>query len=907
MYDTINLLQLREFKRDLNNFPMVEACQQHLAKIRTAGQHHYFDNPNHHQAVASQLIYSLALDTDSIVTAVWKHVNLHLEEHISLIAVGGYGRRELHPYSDIDLLIYYQKGVLSDSLQRTVQQFITALWDIGLKSSAAVRNDKQVQNDSQSDITLATSVLEARLLVGNRDSVTTIKQHVYERQWSTRQFFLGKRKEQQLRHEKYNNISYQLEPDIKNSPGGLRDLQTIMWTAKHLLKGTDFERLVEEQLISPSGMRALTRSRNFLWSMRLGVHLLSGRSEERFLVDYQRELARRLGFKDNKKQRGVEALMQKYYQSVLAISAVSDSMMQKFEEHIFKPAHIKKRRLNEDFYLVGNTIYCDDERCFEHNPSNLLRCFLLLGKSAKAEKLSAQCIHAIYENSLLIDNDFRAEKDNKQLFISILSLPHKQADILELMKRYGVLGNYLPSFGRVIGQVQHDLFHIYTIDAHTLQVIRNLQNLLMQKQEKDLEIPAQVTRQLPQFLMVIIAGLFHDIAKGRGGDHSTLGAVDMRKFAKQHGLSQQETQLLAWLVQYHLRMSSTAQSKDLSDPSVIDEFAEFVDNKIRLDYLYVLTVADIKATSPSLWNSWRAALLTRLYLDTRERLEQQTSPTIEAIVRDRKKLALAKIPAKDHDKAIDLWQEMDRDFFVNKSPENMAWQTTQVLKFRAKTDRSGMLVMIRPTHQLMSQGATEIAVYSQTESMTFAEIVHTLDRIGLDTQEARIHDTNDGFAYDSFIVLDRDNKPLAKNKYALVREALESVFAIKDRKKRPGKAKRYIPLRLHKFWFEPIIHIQRSGDEFQVDITCLDCPGLLTTIAESFRSLALEVTNARVATIGEEARDSFKVEAKDTIAELSIENALRQSINQLMTHKSRDTQPVVSRPTDPNFTIPPAP
>ena len=892
MYDTINLLQLREFKRDLNNLPMVEACQKHLTKIRAELRRYYFDHSAHHQAIAPQLIYGLALDTDSIVTAVWRNFNLHLESNISLIAVGGYGRRELHPYSDIDLLIYYHKGSLSDSLQSRVQKFITALWDIDLKSSATVRSDKQIQNDCQSDITLATSLLEARLLVGNRDSVLRVKHLVYERFWSTRKFFLAKRKEQQLRHEKYNNISYQLEPDIKNSPGGLRDLQNIMWIAKHFLKGTDFERLVEEQLISPSGMRKLTRSRNFLWSMRLGVHLLSGRSEERFLIDYQRELAHLLGFEDNKQQRGVEALMQRYYKSLLAISAVCDSMMQKFEEHISKSVSISKRRLNEDFYLKGNTIYCDDERCFEHAPSNLLLCFLFLGKSARAEKLSAQCIHAIYENSMLIDSAFRAEKENTKLFIKILSLPHKQAEILELMKRYGVLGNYLPGFGKVIGQVQHDLFHIYTVDAHTLQLIRNLQNLLVQEQEKDLEIPAQVTRQLPQFLIVVVAGLFHDIAKGRGGDHSVLGAVDITEFAEKHGFSKQVTNLLAWLVMHHLRMSSTAQSKDLSDPSVIGEFADFVDNKIRLDYLYVLTVADIKATNPSLWNSWRAALLTRLYLDTRERLEKQTSPTIEAIVHDRKELALSNMPAKDQRKAHGLWKELDRDFFVNKSPENMAWQTAQILKFRAKPGVGGTLVMIRATHQLMSQGATEIAVYSQGGTMTFADIVYTLDRIGLDTQEARIQDTNDGFVYGSFIVLDREHKPLAKSKYKSVRESLLSVFSIKDRKKRPGKSKRYIPPRLHKFWFEPVINIRECGNEFYVDVNCLDCPGLLTTIAESFRSLSLEVINARIATIGEEARDSFKVEARESISGLPIESTLRKSINQLMTLSSSNSSPM---------------
>ena len=886
MYDTVNLLQLSEFKRDLGNMDIIEACQKHLQHVRLAMSNHYFNNPKHHRAIAAQIIYSLAFDVDSIILSIWRHLNLHLEPNLSLIAIGGYGRRELHPYSDIDLLLYHHSGNINNDAHERIQQFVRILWDTDFKVSATMRNSKEIQKGQKSDIMLATSILEARLISGDRDSVRLLRQRIYEGGWSTKKFFVEKRKEQQQRHLKYNNISYQLEPDIKNSPGGLRDLQTTIWIAKHFLKGAYFEQLVEEQFISHAGMRKLTVSRNFLWSMRLGVHLLSGRAEERFLIDYQRELATRLGFKDSTKQRAVEALMQQCYQAILAISAVNDSVMQQLEEHIIgSKTTVKRKKLNDDFYALGDSIYCYDERCFENNPSNLLRCFLLIGKTPRLNKISAQCIHSIYENSILIDDAFRNSPENRDLFIQILASSKNVADILELMKRYGILGNYLPTFAKIIGQIQHDLFHVYTVDAHTLQLIRNLQNMLVQNQEKDLEIPAQITRQLPQFLLIIVAALFHDIAKGRGGDHSTLGAIDVAAFAQEHNFSSKEIELLRWLVQHHLYMSSIAQSKDLSDLRVIEEFAEFVENKTQLDYLYVLTVADIKATNPSLWNSWRAALLTRLYLDTQDRLVQKISPTVNAIVRDRKATALQTIQQKKRDQAVSLWQLLDRDFFVNKSSENIAWQTTQVLNYRSRQDtHTNILVMIRGTHQLMSQGATEIAIYSRAQPMNFADIVYTLDRVNLNIQEARIHNTSDGYVFDSFIVLGRDHRPVPKNLHTHVKQALESVFAIDDSRKRPRKSKRYIPPRLHKFWFEPKIEVTHKDGKYQISIICLDFPGLLTTVAESLRSMKLEVTSARITTVGEQARDTFKAQAVNNQIDCDeIARRLNESIYKVIT------------------------
>lgn len=574
-----------------------------------------------------RLIEDRAWCVDQILQQAWQRFDWGDDADIALVAVGGYGRGELHPYSDVDLLILLDSED-QESFREPIEGFLTLLWDIGLEVGQSVRSVQQCAEEARADLTVITTLMECRTICGpdslrQRMLRVTGSAHM----WPSKEFFLAKRHEQQRRHAKYNDTEYNLEPNVKGSPGGLRDIQTILWMARRQFGSLNLHALVREGFLVESECSMLASSQEFLWRVRYALHMLAGRAEDRLLFDHQRSIARLFGYEDNDVKLAVERFMQKYYRVVMAISELNDLIIQHFEEVILpceQPVQIQP--LNSRFQLRDGYIEVTHPNVFKRTPFALLEIFVLMAQHPEIKGVRADTIRLLRDSRHLIDDEFRHDIRNTSLFIELFKSSQGIHRNLRRMNRYGILGRYLPEFGHIIGQMQHDLFHIYTVDAHTLNLIKHLRKLNRPEMAEKYPLASKIIDRLPKPELIYIAGLYHDIAKGRGGDHSELGAVDAEAFCQSHQLPLWDTQLVSWLVQNHLVMSTTAQRKDLSDPQVIFDFAQLVGDQTHLDYLYVLTVADINATNPTLWNSWRASLLRQLYTETKRRPGEPGGP-----------------------------------------------------------------------------------------------------------------------------------------------------------------------------------------------------------------------------------------------------------------------------------------
>ncbi|MBP9216949.1 MAG: [protein-PII] uridylyltransferase, partial [Agitococcus sp.] len=555
------------------------------------------------------LVQARAVTVDAVLKHAWQRFDLGQESDIALLAVGGYGRGELHPYSDIDVLILHSDTTLSIELQEKVSQFITLLWDLGLDIGSSVRSLETCIDKVNEDITIATTFLEIRTLCG-RDNLRQNLLELINPLWSDAVFFEAKRDEQIARHHKHNDTEYNLEPDLKNAPGGLRDIQTIVWVTKRHFQTSNLYDLVTNGFLTEYEYKQLAEGETFLWKIRFALHHIAARNENKLLFDYQRNLAQHFGYTDNNANRAVEQFMKEYYRVVMTLSMLNEMLLQYFDEVILKgdeDAHIQV--ISDDFQIRNNYLEVRHHQVFARNTSALMELFAVLSESDDITGIRASTIRLIMVEARKINQSFRDNPQNKAYFMEILRSPRSLFNTLKRMKRYGVLGKYLPAFGLIIGQMQYDLFHIYTVDAHTLLVIKNMSRFCRAEDKIQFPLVSEVAQNLAMPELLYLSGLFHDIGKGRGGDHSELGSVDAIEFCLNHGLSQRSANLVAWLTRNHLLMSMTAQKQDLSDPEVIYNFAQKVGDVSHLDYLYALTVSDICATNPKLWNSWRDSLL----------------------------------------------------------------------------------------------------------------------------------------------------------------------------------------------------------------------------------------------------------------------------------------------------------
>ena len=463
-----------------------------------------------------------SLRIDELLQGIWQ--SYQWGDDIALIAVGGYGRGELHPYSDIDLLILTSDE--GGDYRENIEGLITLLWDINLEIGHSVRTMSECAQAAADDITIATNLMESRTLAGNSELQTQLMNLVGpENIWSSSDFFRAKWDEQILRHRKFANSEYNLEPNIKSSPGGLRDIQMIGWVVKRHFGAQSIDELLERQFLSKEELDTLKEGQDFLWKVRFALHILAGREEDRLLFDHQRTLAEQFGFTDSDGKLAVEQFMQQYYRWVMHLGELNDVLMQHFDETILRACEAETVfEINSRFRVRNGHIEVCNAKVFTKTPSALMEIFVLMASNNAIDGVRASTIRLIRKSHHLIDNRFRADPKNKRYFLELLRSPQRVALNLRRMKRFGILDKFIPAFAGIVGQMQHDLFHIYSVDAHTLELIKNISRFRYPSMVEKYPMACRIMQRLPKPELLYLAGLFHDIAKGRGGDHSSLGA-----------------------------------------------------------------------------------------------------------------------------------------------------------------------------------------------------------------------------------------------------------------------------------------------------------------------------------------------------------------------------------------------
>jgi [protein-PII] uridylyltransferase len=816
-----------------------------------------------------QIVRGRAAFFDGLIKGLWSGIDWPEGSgpQLALFAVGGYGRGELHPHSDIDLLILVDGDPAEYGAG--IETFVQNLWDLKLNIGHSVRTIDQCQQEAKDDIATATSILERRLLAGTLALDRQVgRLFATDEIWPSARFYSAKADEQRKRHDRYQDVDYNLEPNIKGAPGGLRDIQTIGWIIKRHFGSASHDDLTARGFLTPQERQWLVDGRRFLWRVRYGLHLLAGRAEDRLLFDYQRTLAERLGYQDTEAQLGVEQFMHDYYGHVLSLREVNDILLQHFDEAILR-AHYEPEiePINERFQIRDNYIETRDARVFSACPPALMELFVIMANRRDISGVRAATIRQVRDHLDLIDESFRNDPNVTRQFIDLLRAPYTLVSQLTRMRRYGVLGRYIPEFGRVIGQLQHDLFHIYTVDAHTMMVIRNMRRLHYRSSQEKFPVAYHCVKNLPKIELLYIAGLFHDIAKGRGGDHSTLGAHDVVAFCRRHQLDDEDTELVAWLVRVHLLMSATAQSKDINDPVVIHEFASEVRTERRLDYLYTLTVADINATNPTLWNGWRATLMRQLYMETRKALRRGLNLPVDraAYIEQHKTEALSRLIERgiSRERALALWDSPDPEFFIQHSVGQIVALTEAI----ARHDLSaGPLVLVRGMiGRVSEEGATEIFLYTRDQPRLFAASVIAMDQLGLSIQDARIHTSAGSLCFNSYIVLDESGHSISADKARCRHIERTLTAALRDLNQYPELAKRRIPRRLKQFARPTQAELTNDAELpwSVLRVVASDRPGLLARLGIIFVDLGINVHNAKISTLGERVEDLFYITGRD--------------------------------------------
>lgn len=834
-------------------------------------------------ADVTELVSARARAVDTLMEIAWQSNFTTDDSSLALVAVGGYGRGELHPASDIDIMVLCPAPP-DAALAARFEAFLAFLWDIGLEIGHSVRTVEECISTAAADITITTALMEARLLYGN-ETLFEQMNAMFEREqiWPSPEFFRAKRREQEERHAKFDHTAHKLEPNVKEAPGGLRDVQLLGWIAKRHFGATSLAELVRLNFLTGDEYEKLEEGRQFLWRVRFALHLLYKRREERLLFDAQLKLTAQFGYSDVGSNRGVEQFMQRYYRTVTELSRLSEMLIELFEEEILLEQDEPSEPINARFQVRHGFLEITHHNVFREHPSALLELFLLLQQHPDIKGVSPFTIRELRRWRDLINDEFRADPHNRELFMRILREPHGVTHELRRMNRYGILGRYIPAFGAICGRMQFDLFHAYTVDEHILFVVSNLRRFALPRFDKEFPVCSQIMQNLPKPELAYLAGLFHDIGKGRGGDHSELGAVDAEQFCIDHGVSKYDARLVAWLVKHHLLLSVTAQKKDISDPQVIHDFATIVGDQLHLDYLYVLTVADVRGTNPDLWNSWKARLFRDLYEQTRRALRRGLETPIdkEELIKETKEAALARIAhaGKDARHAYNLWTQFSDEYFLRHNADEIAWHT----EILADAAPDSTLVRVRRETEL---GSTAVFIAATDDGSLFGRATAVLDQLGLTIVDARVVPVGMGRAVHTYSVLEASGDVIedAEREQQIVRSLMRRLGESGDR---PLTVTRHVPRQVR--MFETPVHVAFSPDPYNdrtvVEITVGDRPGLLSEIGRAFNACGVRLQTAKVTTVGERAEDVFFITddqgraLDDTERQARLENTLRQLLN----------------------------
>jgi [protein-PII] uridylyltransferase len=797
-----------------------------------------------------RLLKRIAQNADQVMTAAWK--NFSMPSKAALVAVGGYGRGELFPYSDIDLLILLPEAP-DAALRARLEQLVQTFWDLGLEIGHSIRTVDECLTESEADITVQTSLLEARLITGNRQLFASMRER-HAQAMDAKAFFQDKVLELRQRHVKYENTPYSLEPNCKESPGGLRDLQVILWVAKAAGLGNSWRELAASQMITLTEARQLAEKERAFKDIRIRLHLYAKRREDRLVFDLQGPIADTFGFTASPERRASEVLMQRYYWAAKAVTQLNSILLQNIEAHLFPQASVP-RPLGEYFNEVNGMIDIVHDRVFEETPSAMLEIFLLMMRQGELRRMTARTQRALWHARFRIDAKFRRDPKNRALFLQILQAPKGVTRALRAMNQLSILGRYLPNFRRIIGQMQHDLFHVYTVDQHILMVVRNVRRFAIPEHAHEYPFCSQLIANYPQPWLIYIAALFHDIAKGRGGDHSVLGKTDARRFCRDHGLSKEDADLVVFLVEQHLLMSQVAQKQDLSDPDVVRAFVKTVKDERRLTALYLLTVADIRGTSPKVWNAWKGKLLEDLYRMSLRVLGGE-APSADRELQNRQQEALATLrlfglPRDVHE---GLWKTLDVGYFLRHDASEIAWQT-RVLCEHLDSDKPVVRCRLGPIGE-----GLQVVVYLRDRPDLFARICSYFDRKNFSILDAKVQTTRNGYAMDTFLVSEPTFADNYRELITLIEHDLSTWLQRENALPAPAKAR--LSRLSRTFPITPTVHLQpdERGQYHLLSISASDRTGLLYSIASVLARYKVNLHTAKITTLGERVEDVFLVD-----------------------------------------------
>ena len=818
-----------------------------------------------------KLLTDLRLSVDAALTELWQA--FELPANAALVAVGGYGRGELFPYSDVDVLILLDAQP-DTALQGKLEELVRVFWDIGLEIGHSIRTIEECMSESAADITVQTSLLEARRVAGSRKLFQFLQDRC-QAAMDPQAFFQAKTLEMRQRHVKYEDTPYSLEPNCKESPGGLRDLQVILWVAKAAGLGDSWRKLAERGLITTTEARQLMQKERAFKDIRIRLHIHAKRREDRLVFDVQTPVAETFGFKTTETRRASEYLMQRYYWAAKVVTQLNTILLQNIGAQLF-PVRGDPQPITPHFNEISGLIDIAADDTFTAVPSTMLEVYLLLATHPELKGMTARTMRALWHARVKIDATFRKDPQNRALFLKILQAPQGVTHALRGMNQSSVLGRYLPSFRHIIGQMQHDLFHVYTVDQHILMVVRNVRRFTMPEHAHEYSYCSHLIANFAQPWLIYVAALFHDIAKGRGGDHSLLGMADARHFCKDHGLSREDTDLVVFLVQHHLTMSQLAQKQDLSDPRVISEFAELVGDERHLTALYLLTVADIRGTSPKVWNAWKGKLLEDLYRMTLRVLGGESHTTDHELMNRKdealKTLRLYSIESDAHEK---LWKVLDVGYFLRHDAADIAWQT------RALYDKVDSEVPVVKCRLAAIGEGLQVAVYTKDQPDLFARICSYFDRKNFSILDAKIHTTRHGYALDTFLVTEAMFAKNYRDIMSLVEHELAEV--LKSGEDLPQPAKGRLSRLSRTFPITPTVDLRpdERGQYYLLSVSASDRNGLLYSIANILTKYKVNLHTAKVMTLGERVEDVFLVDGpvlNNARSQIQLETELLEAL-----------------------------
>jgi len=826
---------------------------------------------------ARKLLRDLAKLVDAQLEILWRQAGL--PEGSALVAVGGYGRGELFPYSDVDVLVLLPEGVdphMPGAAKDAVETFITACWDIGLEIGSSVRSVNECVTEAKGDVTIQTALLEARWLAGDR-SLFQLLSRKLAGAMDAKHFLRAKTLEMRQRHTKFEETPYALEPNCKESPGGLRDLQVLIWIARAADLGKTWQTLATKGLITAFESRQLQRNEGLLTLIRARLHVIAGRREDRLIFDLQTAVAESFGYKASQGQRVSEVLMRRYYWAAKAVTQLNQILLLNLEERIMGSQQALMRPINERFLERAGMLEVASDDLYQREPHAILETFLLYQQTPGIKGLSARTLRALYNARGLMDGAWRRDPANRATFMKILREPVGHTHVFRLLNQTSVLGRYLWVFRKIVGQMQHDLFHVYTVDQHILMVLRNVRRFFIPEHAHEYPFCSQLASQWDHPELLYIAALFHDVAKGRGGDHSDLGAVDARRFCKEHGLSKADAELVTFLVREHLTLSRVAQKEDLSDPDVVDAFAKRMGDARHLTALYLLTVADIRGTSPKVWNAWKGKLLEDLYRVCLRRLGG-AKPNLAAEIETRKQEArqLLALRSMLPDTEAPLWSTLAVSYFARHDAADLAWHARELWRHVKATEP---IVRARPSP--IGEGL-QVLVYAPDQSDLFARICGYFDGAGFNILDAKVHTTGTGYALDTFQVISPDPEAQHRDLVSLVQLQLGAALNAQGPLPEPRRGR--LSRRVKSFPYTPRINLRpdERAQAWLLSISTSDRAGLLYAIARVLARHGINLQLAKISTLGERVEDTFLLDGaalQQNKSQLQIENELLDAVS----------------------------